>query len=124
MIGRSHIAFALMSTLFVAHAMPARAANIASADWGTTTKGEKVELFTLTSVHGLQARISNYGGIIVDLASWHFPDCGPDRHALLPDQKEFPVFGDRRDHNGGFAMHDRPRSRLFSGRRFNQLSRH
>src|ERR1700676_4439070 len=69
MIGRSHIAgaFALMSALFAAHAMPARAANITSADWGTTIKGEKVELFTLTGAHGLQARISNYGGIIVNL---------------------------------------------------------
>src|SRR5581483_5785720 len=40
----------------------AAARNIASQDWGTTQSGEKVSLFTLTSGHGLEARITKQGG--------------------------------------------------------------
>jgi aldose 1-epimerase len=45
----------------------ARAANITGEDWGTLQNGEKVSLFTLKGAHGLQARITNYGGRIVSL---------------------------------------------------------
>jgi aldose 1-epimerase len=45
----------------------AEAANITARDWGTTQSGEKVSLFTLKSGHGLEARITNYGGRIVSL---------------------------------------------------------
>ena len=45
----------------------AGARNITSENWGTTKSGEKVSLFTLTSGHGLEARITNYGGRIVSL---------------------------------------------------------
>ncbi len=45
----------------------ADAANITAQDWGTTRSGEKVSLFTLTSGHGLEARITNFGGRIVSL---------------------------------------------------------
>ena len=38
-----------------------------SSDWGTTTDGRKVSLYTLTGKGGLQARISDYGGDIVAL---------------------------------------------------------
>lgn len=41
--------------------------GITRTDWGITTKGEKVEIFTLTGTGGLQARISNFGGVIVAL---------------------------------------------------------
>ena len=43
------------------------ARNITGEDWGTTANGEKVSLFTLKSAHGLEARITNYGGRIVSL---------------------------------------------------------
>ena len=46
---------------------PAHAQNITSQNWGTTDKGEQVALFTLTGAHGLQARITNFGGRIVNL---------------------------------------------------------
>ena len=46
---------------------PARAANITGQDWGTTQGGEKVSLYTLKGAHGLEARITNYGGRIVSL---------------------------------------------------------
>ena len=42
-------------------------------DWGTTQKGDKVKLFTLTGKGGMVARITNFGGVVVDLMV-------PDRH--------------------------------------------
>ncbi len=45
----------------------AQARNIAGEDWGTTESGERVSLFTLKGAHGLEARITNYGGRIVSL---------------------------------------------------------
>ena len=45
----------------------AQAANITGEDWGTTQSGEKASLFTLKGAHGLEARITNYGGRIVGL---------------------------------------------------------
>lgn len=35
--------------------------------WGTLKSGETADLFTLTNKNGLEARITNYGGIIVSL---------------------------------------------------------
>ena len=43
------------------------ARNITDEDWGTTANGEKVSLITLRGAHGLEARITNYGGRIVSL---------------------------------------------------------
>jgi aldose 1-epimerase len=48
-------------------------AGISGEDWGTTQKGEKVRLFTLTGKGGMVARITNFGGVVVDLIV-------PDRH--------------------------------------------
>jgi aldose 1-epimerase len=45
----------------------AAAANITREDWGTTRQGEKVDLYTLTGAGGLEAKISNFGGVIVNL---------------------------------------------------------
>ena len=45
----------------------AQARSISGEDWGTTASGEKVSLFTLKGAHGLEARITNYGGRIVSL---------------------------------------------------------
>jgi aldose 1-epimerase len=47
--------------------LPAQAANITAKDWGTTAKGETVQLFTLKGARGLEAHITNFGGVIVDL---------------------------------------------------------
>ena len=41
--------------------------GISQADWGTTGKGDRVEIYTLTGAGGLEARISNFGGVIVTL---------------------------------------------------------
>ncbi len=45
----------------------AHAQNITRQEWGTTDKGEQVELFTLKGANGLEARITNFGGRVVDL---------------------------------------------------------
>jgi len=57
-----------------AQATPAKSkAGISAQDWGTTQKGEKVRLYTLTGKGGMVARITNFGGVVVDLIV-------PDRH--------------------------------------------
>lgn len=45
----------------------AQAQTISRQDWGKTDKGERVELFTLKGAGGLEARITNFGGRIVNL---------------------------------------------------------
>jgi aldose 1-epimerase len=53
-------------------------AGILAQDWGTTQKGDKVQLFTLTGKGGLVAKITNFGGVVVDLIV-------PDRHGKPTD---------------------------------------
>src|ERR1700712_2193689 len=53
--------------------MKTAGAGISGLDWGTTQKGDKVQLFTLTGKGGMVARITNFGGAVVDLIV-------PDRH--------------------------------------------
>ena len=67
-----HVSFLATQSIF--------AANITARDWGTTSKGEKVQLFTLkTGVrHGLVVEISNFGGVVVRLMA-------PDREGVLRD---------------------------------------
>ncbi len=48
-------------------------AGISAEDWGTTQNGDKIQLFTLTGKGGMVARITNFGGVVVDLMV-------PDRH--------------------------------------------
>jgi aldose 1-epimerase len=57
---------------------PAIAANIIAQNWGTTQKGEKVQLFTLKGEGGVEARITNFGGVVVNLLV-------PDRHSKKTD---------------------------------------
>src|ERR1700744_2720408 len=72
---RSVIAvLALLGSTGLAAAAPARIKpGISSQDWGTTQKGDHVRLFTLTGRGGMVARITNFGGVVVDLIV-------PDRH--------------------------------------------
>src|SRR5690349_4404525 len=48
------------------------------ADWGRTREGVPVRIYTLTNQHGVEARITNYGGIIVSLKA-------PDRKGAMAD---------------------------------------
>lgn len=52
--------------------------KVTSESWGTLKSGAKVELFTLRNKNGLEARITNYGGIIVSLKV-------PDKSGKLAD---------------------------------------
>jgi aldose 1-epimerase len=64
----------LLAAAPAAMAAPAKSkAGISSQDWGTTQKGETVRLYTLTGKGGMVARITNFGGVVVDLTV-------PDRH--------------------------------------------
>lgn len=65
-------ALPVLAGLMMLAAAPCFAAGItaraiSSKDWGTTARGETVKLFTLKGVKGLEAHITNYGGVIVDL---------------------------------------------------------
>ncbi len=57
---------------------PTAKARISAEDWGATQKGDKVKLFTLTGKGGMVARITNFGGVVVDLVV-------PDRHGKPTD---------------------------------------
>ena len=58
-------------------ALPAQA-KIEKTSFGTTPDHKKVDLYTLTNVHGLVARISTYGGAVVGLEV-------PDRDGKMAD---------------------------------------
>jgi aldose 1-epimerase len=82
----------------LATALPAFAADtITKASFGKTNDGTPVSIYTLTNANGVQAKISNFGGIIVSLEV-------PDRNNKLGDivlglnnpqeyLKESPYFG-------------------------------
>jgi aldose 1-epimerase len=53
-------------------------AGLTKAAFGKTSDGQSVDLYTLTNSHGLQATITNYGGIIVSLLV-------PDRAGHMDD---------------------------------------
>ena len=52
--------------------------EITSADFGTTSAGEQATLYTLTNSHGVEAKITNFGGVVVSLKV-------PDRNDSLAD---------------------------------------
>jgi aldose 1-epimerase len=54
------------------------APGVGQADFGTTADGQKAFIYTLKNKHGVEARISNYGGILVSLKV-------PDRNGQLED---------------------------------------
>ena len=70
------IATAFMSACFF-FALPAQA-KIEKSSFGETPDHRKVDLYTLTNIHGLVARISTYGGTVVGLEV-------PDRNGKMAD---------------------------------------
>jgi len=54
------------------------ATSIKRSDFGKTRDGAAVSLYTLTNKNGLQARITNYGGIVVSLTA-------PDHNGTMAD---------------------------------------
>ena len=64
--------------LIVSAATVHAATKIAAADFGKTHDGSPIRIFTLTNAHGVEARISTYGGAVVSLKV-------PDRGGVLAD---------------------------------------
>lgn len=65
--------------VFLAAAVIANAAaKLTKADFGKTRTGEAVHIYTLTNRHGVEARITNFGAIVVSLKT-------PDRKGVLAD---------------------------------------
>ena len=62
-----HLQIQIAACLVCVLAAPVDAQNITSQKWGATDKGEPVELFTLKGAHGFEARITNFGGRVVNL---------------------------------------------------------
>src|SRR2546429_3877284 len=52
--------------------------ELTPAPFGRTSEGRAVELFTLTNIHGIEVRLTNYGGIITSLKT-------PDRTGRVYD---------------------------------------
>ena len=53
-------------------------ADLTVQPWGKTASGETIELYTLTNSHGMEARITNFGAILVSLKT-------PDREGRWSD---------------------------------------
>jgi aldose 1-epimerase len=83
--------------------------SVTTAPFGATTDGRTAELFTLTNKHGIQIKLTNYGGIITSLRT-------PDRSGRLDDI----VLG--YDSLAGY-LHDSPYFGAIVGRYGNRIAR-
>ena len=69
----------LLSAIFLFAAATGAQAGISAQPWGVTADdGRPAQLYTLTNAHGMEARITNYGGVLVSLKV-------PDRNGALGD---------------------------------------
>src|SRR3982751_1609173 len=86
------VAMLAAAPLLSADVLAAPRPGITGMDWGTTQKGEKVQLFTLTGKGGMVATITNFGGVVVDLMV-------PDRHGkpvnVVLGYDDFPTYEQR-----------------------------
>ena len=88
----------LVFLLLLLSAAIATAQTITKASFGKTTDGQSVDIYTLKNRRGMEARITNYGGIVVSLTA-------PDRDGKYADvvlgyndldtymKPPFPYFG-------------------------------
>jgi galactose mutarotase-like enzyme len=60
------------------HIAAAAVGSISVAPFGETADGVAIDLYTLRNAHGMEARITNYGGIVTQLTA-------PDRNGLYAD---------------------------------------
>src|SRR5437763_1139494 len=66
--GRMSVSTRVLGALVLCTCLSAQTRlGISGIDWGTTIRGEKVAIYTLAGAGGLDARISNFGGVIVTL---------------------------------------------------------
>ena len=77
---RRRISFLLVALLWLATTalVVSAQATITKQSFGKTDTGESVDLYTLRNVHGVEAKITNYGGIVVSLKV-------PDRSGKFDD---------------------------------------
>ncbi len=64
--------------LFVACSKAQAQANVRNESFGKTSEGQPVDIYTLTNSHGVEAKITNFGGILTSLRV-------PDRNGKLDD---------------------------------------
>ena len=87
----------LSAMITCASTLPASTPSITSAPWGQLPDGREVTLFTLKNAHGMEARITNYGGIIVSLTApdkaGRFADVVLGFDTLEPYLGKHPFFG-------------------------------
>src|ERR1043166_3872135 len=88
------VAAFILCTFALAIAQP----SITRKPFGKTTDGQSVDIYTLKNTNGMEARITNYGGIVVSLTA-------PDRRGKFADivlgyndldtymRPPFPYFG-------------------------------
>ncbi len=69
-----HAAILILAASMTLNAKP----KLTRAEFGKTLDGAPVQIYTLTNKNGLEARITNYGGIVVSLQA-------PDRNGTMAD---------------------------------------
>src|SRR4026207_1225939 len=83
----------LVSSALLAHAQ----ATVTKESFGKTADGENIDLYTLKNTHGVEAKITNYGGIVVSLKvpdrSGKFDDVVLGFNDLADYLKPPPYFG-------------------------------
>lgn len=84
----------LAAIMAAGFAAPAAAANISRDVWGTTDSGQEVDLYTLRGAGGMEAKISNFGGVIVSL---FVPDRDGNRADIVLGYDDFASY-----QRGGF----------------------
>jgi aldose 1-epimerase len=84
----------LAAIMAVGFAAPTKASNISRDVWGTTDGGQEVDLYTLRGVGGMEAKISNFGGIIVNL---YVPDRDGSKADIVLGYDDFASY-----QRGGF----------------------
>jgi len=85
------------STLAPTTTTPAVASGVGRASFGRTAAGQAAEIFTLTNSHGIEVRLTNYGGIITSLRtpdrSGRFDDIVLGYDSLSGYLRDTPYFG-------------------------------
>jgi Galactose mutarotase and related enzymes len=98
-----------VSTPASTQSVPTVTRELRRAAFGRTADGQPVDLFILTNAHGIEVRLTNYGGIITSLKT-------PDRSGQLGDI----VLG--YDSLSGY-LHDTPYFGAIVGRYGNRIAR-
>ena len=64
---RQRISYLLLAFVILSSALVATAQSVTKQSFGKTAEGENVDLYTLRNTRGAEAKITNYGGIVVSL---------------------------------------------------------